>query len=117
MSPDPATRRLVDLQVLLGVGAICLAERNATLAAVAVAGYVALRAAARLGPRSVVPLPLPLPSWASNVGAVLAVLLMLFETTRPGAELVVAMGHFTVMLQGLLLAGRRSAETTRCCWC
>ncbi len=106
MSPDPVTRRLVDLQVLLGVAAICLAERNAALAGVAVALYVALRAVARLGPRS----PLPLPTWASNVGALLAVLLMLFETTRPGAELVVAMGHFTVMLQGLLLAGRRSGR-------
>ena len=103
MTPDRATRRLVDLQALLGVGALCLAEGNAALAAASAAAYAAIRLGQRAGPGS----PLPLPGWASNAGALLAVALLVLEARRPGVELVVAMGHFTVMLQGLLLAGRR----------
>lgn len=104
MRDDTATRRLIDVQVLLGIGAFCLAERSVALGSVCLMAYIALRLTVRLGPRS----PLPLPVWATNLGAVLAAAVMSVEATRPGAELVVAMGHFTILLQGLLLLGRRT---------
>ena len=106
LSGDQAARRLVDLQVLVGIGGLCLAERNPAMAVLALAGYVAVRGFQRMGPRS----PLPLKGWVSNTLALAAVGLLLVEARQPGTELVVAMGHFTVLLQGLLLAGRRTAR-------
>ena len=106
MTSNRATERLIDAQALLGVGAFCLAERHATLAAAAVGVYAVLRVLRCSGPRC----PLPLPPWASNALALLAVGLLFFQVRRPGVELVVAMGLFTAMLQGLLLAGRRSGR-------
>ncbi|BAM05263.1 DUF4129 domain-containing transglutaminase family protein [Phycisphaera mikurensis] len=106
MTLTRSTRRLLDAQALLGVGCLAIAERNAAFAVLAFTVYAAVRACHRLGDRS----PLPLrPAWV-NAGALVAVGVMILETRRPGMELVVAMGHFTAMLQGMLLLSRRTTR-------
>ncbi|MEM9883349.1 MAG: DUF3488 and transglutaminase-like domain-containing protein [Planctomycetota bacterium] len=94
--------RLVYAQVLLGITASCMAERNPGL--LLVAGAVgAMSWYVTEGPRS-----RTIPRWAVNAGALGAVAVLAFELTTRRADVVAAMGHFTMALQLLMLYARKS---------
>jgi transglutaminase-like putative cysteine protease len=105
-------RRLVFAQVLLGIVAFCMAEQNAAM----------LLMAGALGALSwyVVegPTGRPLPRWLTNgVGAMAAVAWLLIDlfvmqsgdpTQVSQRNIILAMGHFTMWLQVLMLYSRKS---------
>ncbi|MEM6459676.1 MAG: transglutaminaseTgpA domain-containing protein [Planctomycetota bacterium] len=94
--------RLVYAQVLLGITASCMAERNPGL--LLAAGAVgAMSWYVTEGPRS-----RTIPRWAVNAGALGAVAVLAFELTTRRADVVAAMGHFTMALQLLMLYARKS---------
>lgn len=95
-------RRLVFTQVLLGIIASCMAERNPGLLLVtgaigAMSWYVTE------GPRGKT-----IPRWLVNAGALLAVAWLTIELTTHRAYVVAAMGHFTMALQLLMLYARKT---------
>lgn len=97
-------RRLVFTQVLLGIIAFCMAERNPGLLLVvgaigAMAWYVTE------GPRGKT-----IPRWLVNVGAIAAVAWLVIELTMHRAYVVAAMGHFTMTLQLLMLYARKTSR-------
>jgi transglutaminase-like putative cysteine protease len=95
-------RRLVFAQVLLGIVAFCMAEPNPGLLLVAgalgaLSWYVTEGPAGR-----------PLPRWAVNLGSIAAVAWLLFELVKEQGQVLVAMGHFTMWLQVLMLYSDKS---------
>ncbi len=93
--------KLVFAQVLLGVIAFCIAERNPGLLLLAGAFCVLSQYVAE-GPNG-----RPLPRWALNAGSLVAVAWLLIDL-RMNANVVLAMGHFTMWLQVLLLYARKT---------
>ena len=90
-------RRLAYAQVLLGLVASCMAERNPGLLLVAGAvGALSWYVTEGPGGRT-------LPRWAVNVGALGAVGLLAVELLSGRSPLLVAMAHFTMVLQLLML--------------
>lgn len=95
-------RRLVFTQVLLGIIASCMAERNPGLLLVtgaigAMSWYVTE------GPRGKT-----IPRWLVNAGAIVAVAWLTVELLTHRAYVVAAMGHFTMALQLLMLYARKT---------
>jgi transglutaminase-like putative cysteine protease len=95
-------RWLVYAQVLLGIVAFCMAERNTALLLVAGA-LGALSWYVVEGPTG-----RPLPQWTIMCGALASVGWLLVELSRNRGDIVQAMGHFTMWLQVLLLYGKKS---------
>lgn len=104
MSLSPLFERLAVVQVLLSIAAFCIATDNPALlllaGTVGVASWYLTR-----GPRGRV-----LPTGWLNVGAALATLWMAWEVRDHRVNLLVAMGHFTLLLQLLLLYARKTAR-------
>ncbi len=95
-------RRLVYAQVLLGIAAFCMAERNPGL--LLIAGSLGVLSWTVVeGPNG-----RPLPHWLILLGAVGSVVWLLFDLVRQGRDVIIAMGHFTMWLQVLLLYGKKS---------
>ncbi|MFA9480226.1 DUF3488 and DUF4129 domain-containing transglutaminase family protein [Phycisphaerales bacterium AB-hyl4] len=100
-------RRLAFAQVLLGIVAFCLAAQNPGM--LLVAGSIgALAWYVTEGPNG-----RPLPRWVTNIGALAAVAWMLVELFageggQQPVDMVVAMGHFTMWLQILLLYSEKT---------
>jgi len=95
-------RRLVYAQVLLGIAAFCMAERNPGL--LLIAGSLGVLSWTVVeGPNG-----RPLPHWVILLGAVGSVAWLLFDLVRQGHDVIIAMGHFTMWLQVLLLYGKKS---------
>ncbi len=103
MNLDARFRLLVYGQVALGITAFCLAEANLGLMVVAVSLALASWYFAE-GPRG-----RPLPRWLMNAGSLVAMAVMVLElSVRGDVGLIVAMGHFTMALQVLMLYARKS---------
>lgn len=90
-------RRLAFAQVLLGIVAFCIAEPNPGLLLV-------------FGALSVMswyltegPTGQPLPRWLINIASLLAVAWLMMDLFYRQSHVVIAMGHFTIALQVLLL--------------
>ena len=97
-------RRLVFAQVLLGIVSFCMAERNPAM--LLVAGAVgALAWYVVEGPTGQ-----PLPRWVINLGSVTAVGWLLFDLYWQRGDVIVAMGHFTMWLQIVLLYAHKSSR-------
>lgn len=95
-------RRLVFAQVLTGIVAFGIAEPNPGL--LLVAGSLALLSwYVTEGPGG-----RPLPRWAINLMSLGAVAWLLLDLFTRGGNVVVAMGHFTMWLQILLLYAEKS---------
>ncbi len=95
-------RRFVFAQVMLGIVAFCMAERNPGL--LLMAGAIgALSWYVTEGPKG-----RPLPRWMINLGSMVAVLWLVFDLYWQEGHVIVAMGHFTMWLQILLLYTRKS---------
>ncbi len=97
-------RRLVFAQVLLGIVSFCMAERNPAMLLVAgavgaLAWYVVEGPTGR-----------PLPRWVINLGSVTAVAWLLFDLYWQRGDVIVAMGHFTMWLQIVLLYAHKSSR-------
>ena len=98
-------RRLVYVQVLLGIVASCIAERNPGLLLVAgalgtLAWYVVEGPAAR-----------PMPRWMTLVGTVAASVYLSYEIyVTAGQNMIVSVAHYTIWLQVMLLY---SSKTNR----
>lgn len=97
MSVNHLFRRLVFAQVLLGIVAFCMAEPNPGLLLVAgalgaLSWYVTEGPAAR-----------PLPRWAVTLGALAACAWLCFELVQQRQNVLIAMGHFIMWLQVLIL--------------
>lgn len=101
MNLDYRFRLLVFGQVLLGIVAFCLAEANPGLMLLAGSLGAASWYFAE-GPRA-----RPLPRWVVNAGSLVAMGIMLAEVVRQQGGLIVAMGHFTMTLQLLMLYSRK----------
>ncbi|MEX0654246.1 MAG: DUF3488 and transglutaminase-like domain-containing protein [Phycisphaeraceae bacterium] len=99
-------RRLAFAQVLLGIVAFCLAAQNPGML-LAAGSLGALAWYVTEGPNG-----RPLPRWLTNLGALGAVSWMLVELFWHGVQqpvdMVVAMGHFTMWLQILLLYSEKT---------
>ncbi|MEM9753577.1 MAG: transglutaminaseTgpA domain-containing protein [Planctomycetota bacterium] len=102
MNLDARFRWLVFAQVLLGITAFCMAEGNPTLLLVAGSLGAASWTIAE-GPRG-----RPLPRWFVNAGSLVAVGMMAFEVLVRRGGMIVAMGHFTMALQLLMLYARKT---------
>ncbi|MEM1444866.1 MAG: transglutaminaseTgpA domain-containing protein [Planctomycetota bacterium] len=102
MNLDARFRLLVFLQVLLGITAFCMAEANVTLLLIAGSLGAASWTIAE-GPKG-----RPLPRWFVNVGSLAAVGFMAFEVLARRGGMIVAMGHFTMVLQLLMLYARKT---------
>ena len=95
-------RRFAFAQIMLGIIASCLAERNPALLLIAgsltaLSWYVVEGPAGR-----------PLPRWVTMTAAFGATFLFAFDFYQGGGErLIVAIGHFTMSLQIVLLYGRK----------
>lgn len=104
MSLSPLFERLAVVQVLLSIAAFCIATDNPGLlllaGTVGVASWYLTR-----GPRG-----RTLPTGWLNTGAALATLWMVWEVRGDRVNLLVAMGHFTLLLQLLLLYARKTAR-------
>jgi protein-glutamine gamma-glutamyltransferase len=97
-------RRLVFAQVLLGIVSFCMAERNPAM--LLVAGAVgALAWYVVEGPTGH-----PLPRWVINLGSVTAVGWLLFDLYWQRGDVIVAMGHFTMWLQIVLLYAHKTSR-------
>lgn len=90
-------RRLAFAQVLLGIVSFCIAEPNPGLllvfGALAVLSWYVTE-----GPQG-----MPLPRWLINLTSLGAVAWLLLDLFKWHGHVVVAMGHFTIALQVLLL--------------
>lgn len=97
-------RRLVFAQVLLGIVAFCMAERNPGM--LLVAGAIgALSWYVVEGPSGK-----PLPRWVINFGSVSAVGWLLFDLYWQKGDVILAMGHFTMWLQILLMYAEKNSR-------
>ncbi|MEM9418239.1 MAG: transglutaminaseTgpA domain-containing protein [Planctomycetota bacterium] len=95
-------RRLVFAQVLLGIVASCMAERNPGL--LLIAGAIgAMSWYVTEGPQGKT-----IPRWLVNVGALLAVAWLVVELLTQRSYVVAAMGHFTMALQLMMLYARKT---------
>jgi len=95
-------RWLVNAQVLLGIIAFCMAEKNPV--ALLIAGVLAAASLTLVeGPNGT-----PLPRFAINLVSVVAVGWLLFELFIQRGEVIVAMGHFCMALQVVLLYAKKS---------
>lgn len=102
MNHLPWFKKMVYAQVLLGMVAFCTAEQNPVF--LLVVGTIAMLSWYVVeGPPGRV-----LPTWGMNVGAVLAVGLLLFELSMPKSQMLTSMSHFTMWLQLLELYGRKT---------
>lgn len=95
-------RRFVFAQVLLGIVAFCMAEPNPGMLLVAgaigaLAWYVTEGPSGR-----------PLPRWIINVASIVAVGWLLLDLKRQNWQVVIAMGHFIMWLQIILLYAHKS---------
>ena len=104
MSLNVTFERLALIQVLLAIAAFCIATDNPGLLLIAGAIGAASWHITR-GPRG---RTLP-PLWL-NIGAALALLCMAFLASRPHGNILVAMGHFTLQLQLLLLFSKKNSR-------
>ncbi|MCC6581296.1 MAG: DUF3488 domain-containing protein [Phycisphaeraceae bacterium] len=95
-------RRLVFAQVLLGIVAFCMAERNPGMLLVAGA-LGALSWYVVEGPTGK-----PLPQWIVIPGAMAAVGWLLLDLYWQHGHVILAMGHFTMWLQILLLYAKKT---------
>ncbi len=95
-------RRLVFVQVLLGIVAFCIAEQNPGMLLVAGA-LGALSWYVVEGPTGK-----PLPQWIIIPGAIGSVAWLLLDLYWQKGQVILAMGHFTMWLQILLLYARKS---------
>ncbi|MEM7624399.1 MAG: transglutaminase domain-containing protein [Planctomycetota bacterium] len=95
-------RKLIFTQVLLGIVASCMAERSPGL--LLVAGAIgAMSWYVTEGPRG-----RTIPRWSVNLGALLAMAWLAGEMMGRRVSVVVAMGHFTIVLQLLMLYMRKT---------
>ena len=105
MEVGPLFRRLVFAQLLLGIIGYAVAERNPGLmmiaaAFAALAWYMAEGGVGR-----------PLPRAATNFGVLAGLLWLLFDLYRQGGDVLVAMCHFLIWLQVVMLASpKRNRE-------
>lgn len=96
------SRKLIFAQVLLGIVASCMAERSPGL--LLVAGAIgAMSWYVTEGPRG-----RTIPRWTVNVGALIAMAWLIGELAGRRTSVVVAMGHFTMVLQLLMLYMRKT---------
>ncbi len=95
-------RALVLTQVILGLLAFTIAERNPVLLLV-VGGLAALSWAISEGPTG-----RPLPHWAVMLGAMGAVAWLLVDLVRQQGQVPLATGHFIMWLQVVMLYGRKT---------
>lgn len=102
MTLDLRFRLLVFAQVLLGIVAFCMAERNAGLL-LAVGALASASWYLTEGPSG-----RTLPRWVVNVGSLVAVAVMSGELLARRGNLIVVMGHFTMVLQVLMLYTRKN---------
>lgn len=102
MNTTVMCRRMIFAQVLLGIVASCLAERNPGL--LLVAGAIgAMSWYVTEGPHGKT-----IPRWMVNAGALLAVAWLTMELVGRQTYVVAAMGHFTMVLQLLMLYTHKS---------
>ena len=95
-------RRMIFTQVLLGIVASCMAEKNPGLLLIAgavgaMSWYVTEGPSGRF-----------LPRWGVNLGALLASGWLALELLGQRSHMVTAMGHFTMALQLLMLYARKT---------
>jgi transglutaminase-like putative cysteine protease len=102
MDLDKSFRRIVFVQVLLGVVAFCIAERNPGL--MLIAGSLAVLS--RYLTEG--PLSWQMPRWLLNVLALATVGWLVADLGWQRGNVIVAMGHFMMWLQILLLYAPRS---------
>lgn len=102
MNLEENFRRMVFAQVLIGIVAACLAEGSPGLVLLA-GGIGALSWYVTEGPNGKT-----LPRLWVNLGAVLAVFWLLIELLDQEVPLLVAMSHFTMILQLLMLYARKA---------
>jgi protein-glutamine gamma-glutamyltransferase len=95
-------RALVLTQVILGLVAFTIAERNPVLLLV-VGGLAALSWAISEGPTG-----RPLPHWAVMIGAMGAVAWLLVDLVRQQGQVPLATGHFIMWLQVVMLYGKKT---------
>jgi hypothetical protein len=97
-------RRLVFIQVLLGIVAFCMAEPGGNPGLMLIAGTVcALSWYVVEGPTGK-----PMPQWTINLAALAAVLWLGVDMYIQKGNVIIAMGHFTMWLQILQLYGKKS---------
>jgi len=96
-----AFKRLAFAQVVLGIVAFCMAERNPGLLLIAGA-IAALSWYVTEGPGG-----RPLPKWAISVLSLGAIGWLIFDLRAKQGHVIVAMGHFTMALQVLMLYGHK----------
>lgn len=97
-------RRLVFIQVLLGIVAFCMAEPGGNPGLMLVAGTIcALSWYVVEGPTGK-----PLPQWTINIAALAAVFWLAVDMYIQKGHVIIAMGHFTMWLQILQLYGKKS---------
>ena len=95
-------RKLIFAQVLLGIVASCMAQRNPGL--LLIAGAIgAMSWYVTEGPRG-----RTIPRWTVNAGALLAVFWLGGELLGRRTSVVVAMSHFTIVLQLFMLYMRKT---------
>lgn len=104
MNVESLFRRLLYLQVMLGLAALAVAERNPGF--FLVAGALALLSwYAVEGPSGK-----PLGRWVINLGAVAALAMMIVELQWLDVEVLAASGHLMAWLQVLLLYSRKKNQ-------
>ena len=97
-------RRLVFIQVMLGIVAFCMAEPGGNPGLMLVAGTIcALSWYVVEGPTGK-----PIPQWGVNLAALAAVLWLGVDMYIQKGNVIIAMGHFTMWLQILQLYGKKS---------
>ncbi len=97
-------RRLVFIQVMLGIVAFCMAEPGGNPGLMIIAGTVcALSWYVVEGPTGK-----PIPQWGVNLAALAAVLWLGVDMYIQKGHVIIAMGHFTMWLQILQLYGKKS---------
>ena len=97
-------RRLVFIEVLLGIVALCMAEPGGDPGLLLIAGTLtALSWYVVEGPAGK-----PLPQWVLNIAALLAVAWLSVDMYIQEGQVIIAMGHFTMWLQILQLYGKKS---------
>ncbi len=97
MNVSQSFKRLAFGQILLGIVTFCLVEPNPAL--LLIAGSIGLLAwYVTQGPSG-----RTLPRWAVNVGALLAVGWLVLDLRLDPTRMVIAMGHFVMALQVLML--------------
>ena len=104
MNLNPLFERLAVVQVLLSIAAFCIATDKPGLLLIAGTAGVVSWYLTR-GPRG-----RALPKFWLNVGAAMSLAWMAWEVYDHRVNLLVAMGHFTLLLQLLLLHARKTAR-------